>query len=161
MNLRQIVRAPKDKIEIGRWRTGKVPRADFPMARNAYGIGSSYKWNVVTFEALGVECRVLVVVNERKQKYSAILGVMAAKGLRVLCTYEYHPSEPGWHAHATHDDADTLVHGCMRGPWVRRIPAPQKTHRNGKFAKLTFGNEAEAIRFALARYKIEKKGTLL
>ena len=161
VNLRQIIRAPKDKIEIGQWRAGKVPRADFPMAKNAYGLGLSFKWNVVKFEALGVECRVLVVLNESKQKYEAVLGVMGPRGLRILCTYEHHPSEPGWHCHATHVEVETLSQGCMRGPWIKRVPSPRKLHRNGKFPKFTIGNETDAIRFALARYKIEKKGTLL
>jgi hypothetical protein len=61
------------------------------------------------------------VFNEAKQKYEAILGVMAAdKSLRILCSYEYHASEPGWHCHATHDDTVTLSHGFMRGPWMKR-----------------------------------------
>jgi hypothetical protein len=161
VNLRQIIRAPKANIAIGKWRSGKVPRADFPMAKSAYGLGSSFKWNVVSFEALGAECRVLVVVNQQKQKYEAVLGVMGLRGLRILCTYEYHPSEPGWHAHATHVEADTLSQGCMRGPWIKRVPAPQKLHRNGKFPRFTIGDESAAIQFALRRYRIEEKGTLI
>jgi len=161
VKLREVLRAPKDDIKVGKWHSGKVPRADFPMAKNAYGLGSSFRWCVITFEALGVECRVLVVVNQPKQKYEAILGVMGPKGLRVLCTYDHHPSEPGWHCHATHVDADTLSLGAMRGPWIKRVPGPHKPHRAGKYPKFTIGGEPEAVRFALARYKIVKKGTLL
>jgi hypothetical protein len=95
VHLRQIVCAPKTNIKVGAWRAGKVPRADFPMAKSAYGLGNSFKWCVISFEALGAECRVLVVMNEPKQKYEAVLGVMASNSLRILCTYEYHPSEPG------------------------------------------------------------------
>lgn len=161
MNLRQIYRAPKSNIKIGLWHSGKVPRADFPMARAAYSIGSSFRWCVITFEALGCECRVLVIMNRAKQKYEAVLGVMWHKGLRILCTYEYHPSEPGWHTHATHDDADTLSRSYMRGPWIKRLPGPRDKHRDGKFRKFQIGDETAAQRFAIDRYRIREKGSLL
>jgi hypothetical protein len=161
VRLRQIVAASKAKIEVGKWHTGKVPRADFPMAKAAYGLGNSYKWCVISFEAFDTECRVLVVLNESKQKYEAVLGVMGPNGLKILCTYEYHPSEPGWHCHATHDDADTLNHGCMRGPWIKRVPGPRKLHRPNKHSKFHIGDPEAAIRFAVYRYKIWSKGPLL
>lgn len=164
MRLKEIIRAPKSDIKIGeKWHVGKVPRADFPMARAAYGIGLSYKWNIITFRALGAECRVLVVTNERKQKYEAVLGVMSPTGqqLRILCTYEYHPSEPGWHCHATHDDSDTLTQGAMRGPWIQRVPTAGARHRPSRHHTVTIGDEREAIRLAIKRYRIEPKGTLL
>lgn len=161
MRLREIVRAPKTNIKIGAWRAGKVPRADFPMAKSAYGLGSSYKWSVISFEALGTECRVLVVVNEAKGKYQAVLGVMVANGLRILCTYEYHAGEPGWHCHATHDDVSTLRQTYMRGPWIKRVPGPQRHHRLQKYLKFRIGDEESAIRFAIDRYKIESKGPLI
>lgn len=162
MRLREIVRAPKDDINIGQWRSGKVPRAEFPLARGPYNLGTAYKWNVITFRALEAECRVLVVFNEAKQRYEAILGVMGPRGtMRVLCSYEYHASEPGWHCHATHDDSETLSHGFMRGPWVKRVPGPKKVHRLTKHPRFRIGDEAAAVRFAAERYRIEKKGPLL
>lgn len=162
MRLKEIVRAPKTNIEIGNWKSGKVPRPDFPIAKKAYGLGSAYKWCVVKFIALGAECRVLVVFHEAKQKYEAILGVMGTNGeLRVLCSYEYHASEPGWHCHATHDDVATLSHGYMRGPWVKRVPSARKPHRPKKHHTFRIGDQKNAIRFALDRYKIFEKGSLL
>jgi hypothetical protein len=162
MRLLEIIKAKKSKIQIGPWKNGKVPRADFPMARKAYGLGNSYQWCVITFEALSAAFRVLVVLNGPKQKYEAVLGVMGPKGdLKILCSYEYHPSEPGWHCHATHDDVNTLPHGCMRGPWVKRVPGARKPHRQNKFAAFTIDKQADAIRFALRRYRIEEKGPLL
>ena len=162
LRLREIIRAPKSEIEIGKWRAGKVPKSDFPLFKNAYNLGSAFKWNVITFQALGAECRVLVVFNAGKQKYEAILGVMGSRGImRVLCSYEYHASEPGWHCHATHDDSESLSNSFMRGPWVKRIPSAKKLHRQPKFAKFTIGDEVEALRFALRRYKIDQKGSLL
>lgn len=162
MRLRDIIRAPKDAIKIGQWRSGKVPRADFPLARGPYSVGSAFRWNVIAFQALGAECRVLVIFNAPKQIYEAVLGVIGSKGImRVLCSYEYHASEPGWHTHATHDDSESLSNAVMRGPWVKRVPGTRKKHRLAKHKNFTIGDETEAIRFAIARYKIEKKGPLL
>ena len=163
MHLKEVIRASKSDIQIGKnWRSGKVPKADFPLAKGAYNLGSAYKWNTITFQALGAECRVLVVFNEGKQKYEAILGVIGSRGvMRVLCTYEYHASEPGWHCHATHDDSESISNTFMRGPWVKRVPAARKMHRQGKYQSFRIGDEGAAIRFALKRYKIEEKGSLL
>jgi hypothetical protein len=162
LRLKDIIRAPKTEIVIGGWHAGRVERKDFPIAKKAYRLGSSFQWCVITFQALGAECRVLVVRNDGKQKYEAVLGVMGANGmLRILCTYEYHASEPGWHCHATHDDVSTLSAGTMRGPWIRRIPGPRKPHRCGKYSKFTMSDAKQAIRFAVDRYKIAEKGPLL
>ena len=161
MRLRQVIAAPKTKIDLGEWNTGKVPRKDFPMAKAAYSLGNSFRWRVIKFEALATECRVLVVVNAAKQKYEAVLGVMASNGLRILCSYEYHATEPGWHCHATHDDTNSLTIGCMRGPWIRRVPGARKNHRQTKFSTFQIADNDAAIRFALKRYRIESKGPLL
>jgi hypothetical protein len=128
------------------------------MARQAYGLGASYRWCVVTFVALGVDCRVLVVLNLGKEKFEAILGAMGTDVLRVLCAYEYHAGEPGWHCHAACDDLPNVPLGYMRGPWVRRLPAAKRTHSRQVFG---IKDEKSALRFALACYKIEAKGSLL
>jgi hypothetical protein len=80
VRLKDIIRAGKTDIKVGSWYAGKVPRAEFPIAKKAYGLGSSFKWCVIRFEALAAECRVLVVLNEAKQKYEAVLGVMVRTG---------------------------------------------------------------------------------
>lgn len=157
--LRSIVRAPKTDIKFGTWHNGKVPRKDLPMAKQAYGLGSAYRWCAVSFVALGVECRVLIVLNRAKQKFEAILGVLiGAETLRILCSYEYHASEPGWHCHAACDEITKVPLGYMRGPWVRRLPAAKRTH-----SRQDFGVEDDdaALRFALRCYRIEERGPLI
>jgi hypothetical protein len=128
------------------------------MAKQSYGLGASYRWCVISFVALGVECRVLVICNFQKEKYEAILGAMVESALRVLCSYEYHASEPGWHCHAACDDVGRVPLGYMRGPWVRRIPKPQRPHRRVDFK---ISDEKSAQRFAYGCYGIETEGTLL
>ena len=45
------------------------------MARGAYRLGNSFEWCVMTFEALGEICRVLLILNTAKQKFEAVFGV--------------------------------------------------------------------------------------
>ena len=156
--LRRFVGAPKADIKLGAWHSGKVPKKDFPMAKQAYGLGSSFRWRVISFVALGVECRVLVILNLAKEKYEAILGAMGSETLHVLCSYEYHAGEPGWHCHAACDDLASVPLGYMRGPWVRRLPAAKRTDSRQDFG---IQDETAALRFALACYKIETQGTLI
>ena len=157
--LRRIVGAPKDDIRVGPWTNGKVPRKDFPMAKQAYGLGNSYRWCVVSFVALGLECRVLIVLNRAKEKFEAILGAVGVSGMmHVLCSYEYHAGEPGWHCHAACDDLGKVPQGYMRGPWVRRLPGARRTHSSLDF---TINSEAHAINSACEFYKIKAQGLLL
>jgi len=156
--LRQIVLAKKTNIKVGQWYSGKVPKADFPMGRQAYGIGNSYRWCVISFSAIGFECRVLVVVNFQKQKFQAILGVMGTGMLHILCSYEFHATEPGWHCHAACDDVSLVPLGYMRGPWVRRTPGANRAHRSLNFA---IEDERDAQRCAFDCYRIEAEGDLL
>lgn len=147
--LQDIVRASKVDIKIGSWHNGKVPRADFPIAKKAYGLGKSFQWCVISFAALGFECRVLVVLNAPKEKYEAILGVLADGQMRILSSYEFHAGEPGWHCHASCGDVAEVPKGFMRGPWVRRIPRAHRTH-----TRQDFGIDGQ-------QNKVETKGSLL
>lgn len=156
--LRQIVMATKKNITIGKWNYGKVPRADFPISKKAYNIGSSFQWSVVSFNALNLDCRVLIIVNFDKQKFDAILGVMGKSTLHVLCSYEFHAHEPGWHCHAACDEVSRVPAGYMRGPWVRRMPGARATHSRLNFSIATV---QDAQRFAFRCYRIEAKGPLL
>lgn len=158
MRLKEVISAQKTDIKISaEWKAGKVPKHDFPIARQAYRLGNSFIWRTISFAALGRNFRVLVIMNETKLKYEAMLGLMDAGMLRLLCSYEYHPNEPGWHCHATCEDSATVPRGIMRGPWVRRIPRAGKYHRRHAYPE----DRNVAIHRALDRYNIEQKGLLL
>ncbi len=128
------------------------------MAKQAYGLGNSYRWCVISFTALTVDCKVLVVFNLGKQKYEAILGVMGAGALRVICSYEFHAFEPGWHCHAACENVEKVPSGYMRGPWVKRIPGAKRTHTRQDFE---IKDDLSAQRFAFKCYGIEAEGSLL
>ena len=158
IRLQDVIRAPKTDIRVGEWRRGAVPKAEFPIAKASYSLGSSFEWCVIRFDALGQNCRVLVIFNPAKQIYEAILGICADSRMRILCSYEYHAGEPGWHVHASCGDASRVPLGFMRGPWVRRLPRARRTHNRRDFEIL---DRDAAKRAAFDRYKIETKGSLL
>lgn len=157
LRLRRIVAVQKVNIEVGKWQSGKVPKASFPMGKAPYGLGNSYRWCVVTFTAFGAPCRVLVVLNLAKEKFEAILGV-GDDVMRILCAYEYHAGEPGWHCHAACEDLSAVPLGYRRGPWVRRLPAAKQAH-----SRLDFGikDEIGALHFAFDAYNIDTRDTPL
>jgi hypothetical protein len=165
IRVQEIIRASKTDIQLGAWHRGAVPRAEFPIAKKSYGLGRSYEWRVIKFGAGGFECRVLVVLNVSKERYEAILGAMVDGGtLRILCNYQYHAPEIGWHCHAACGEVATVPAGFMRGPWVRRIPKAKSTHKRLDFGVSDENADARqdtATRFAIDRYRIETKGSLL
>lgn len=158
VELRDVVRAVKTEVSIGPWRNGKVPRSDFPMGKKPYGIGRSFGWCVITFSALGESFRVLVVLNPGKQIYRAMLAVECGKDLRIVCSYEYHAGEDGWHCHACCDDLESIPVGVQRGPWIRRRPGAGRTHRRQNFGVVS---QFDAIRVAIDHYGLDTPGALI
>jgi len=158
MTLREIVAAGKTNIKVGPWKAGKIPRADFPLAKSAYRLGNAYRWCIISFDAVGGSFKCAVIFNRGKAKYEAILAVANGTALRVLCSYQFHEGEPGWHCHAACGAVDALPNGIMRGPWIRRLPLAKKPHRRREFL---IDSDQRAIQAALKRYQIEEKGPLL
>lgn len=158
VDLRRIVLAPKTDIVIGKWHNGKVPRAEFPMGKGPYRLGNSFQWCVIKFNVLGLECLVLVVLNLGKEKFEAVLGVTEGQLLRVLCSYEYHASEPGWHCHAACGNIQQLPVGYMRSPWMLRIPGAKAVHRRQDFK---ISDEISAQRAAFSYYRVGQRGPLI
>jgi hypothetical protein len=158
MDLREVISAEKANIKIGPWKAGKIPKLDFPLSKSAYRLGNSYRWCVVSFEALGGVFKCAVIFNAGKKKYEALLGFMVNQTLKILCSFQFHEGEPGWHCHASCDPESNQTPGLLRGPWVTRIPAARAPHR-----RMDFGVDTEdrAVQFALRRYRIETKGSLL
>jgi hypothetical protein len=78
VNVADIVRTRKSELETGTWRSGHIPRGQFPLSKaksKNYKFGPEYKWRVIRFECRGVYCRILLLLNEGKQIFRATLGV--------------------------------------------------------------------------------------
>lgn len=135
MNLKALIGATKSYVRVGDWKQGEIPRAQWPSRRaksKFYKWGPLYKWRIVTFSALGKDCRVLILLNEAKQIFRASFGVTENGDTRVVCDYEFHASEPGWHCHARCDELGTIDAGTNRFGAVR-LPKSNRPHRRMEF----------------------------
>ena len=136
MKLRDIIKAPKDVRDWGKWQPGgRMPRTAFPLSKSrgrAYRLGA-YRWRVIQFAALSARFRILVAYNADKEQYRAVLGLEQAGGLSVLAQYEYHGTHPGWHVLASCGDAAITPAGVMRWPGQVRLPEARAVHSNVAF----------------------------
>jgi hypothetical protein len=124
MDIKEVVRALKTDIHLGEWIAGHIPRSTFPLSRvreKTYKLGPEYRWRIITFDCLRRSFRLLIVFNEGKQIYRATLAIEVERDLIVLCQYEFHASEPGWHCHVTFREIDGLPVGVTRSH-LRRWP---------------------------------------
>jgi hypothetical protein len=152
----QIRSADKVVSDWGKWQIGGMPPAAFPLSKRrgrAYRLGSSYKWRVIQFAALGETCRLLVVYNADKEQYRATLAIDRDRDMIVVASLEFHGTHPGWHLHGACGDIDTHPMGSMRGPLQRRFPKARTTHRRHDF-KVT--NEDSALDVAAKFFRLHK-----
>lgn len=157
MNLKEVIRADKQDVELGAWASGHIPRSAFPLSKvkdKAFKYGPSYSWRVIKFACLGKKCRVLLILNADKGIYRARLGVEDAADMVVLCEYEFHASEPGWHCHFTIKDISSIEPGVVRGGKKRR---PKMEDPQAAFPV----TKANALTYAAVRYGFEKSGGLV
>jgi hypothetical protein len=135
MLLKDVIRADKVVTDWGEWASGKMPRTAFPLSRsrqNFYRLGS-YRWRIIQFEALGETFRVLVCLHEDKEQYRAFLGMDCGQDTKLISTYEFHGTHPGWHSLMTHKPLDQVPGGIRKGPWQSRVPSARNWHRRRAF----------------------------
>jgi hypothetical protein len=158
MNIADVVRALKTDIHVGDWHSGHIPRASFPLSHargKNYKFGPDYKWRIVTFDCLRHSFRLLIILNENKEIYRTTLGVEADGDLIVLCQYEFHASEPGWHCHVTFREAESLPHGVTR-THLRRWPGYAVTPSRPDFG----AKQSNAVGLATTRFRVSPLGDL-
>lgn len=159
MNLRGIIAAEKSAVDTGDWKRGEIPRPKWPSRRakaKAYKYGPLYQWRIISFQAGGQDCRVLLLFNESKQIFRATLGVTRGGETTVLCDYEYHASEPGWHCHARCGDLASINPAHNRFGGVR-LPRASSFHRRTEFRHLKQPLSAQtAFNYAISIFKIDR-----
>lgn len=164
MDLRGIVAAPKTSVKPGDWKQGEIPRSLWPSRKaksKAYKFGPLYQWRVVCFSALGRECRVRILFNQSKQIFRATLGVTSQGETVVLCDYEFHATEPGWHCHARCADISTVDANTNRFGSVR-LPKSGAKHRRPAFNfEKSELSPLSAFNCAVKFYGIDRSGGAL
>jgi len=156
VNLKDVIRADKKDVDLGKWAPGHIPRSAFPMSKlkdKRYKYGPEWKWRVVKFEALGRRCRVLIFLNENKEILRARLGVDVNGDMVVLCDHEFHAAEPGWHCHLTLEEVEHVPSGAARGGKVKWPRSPSRQD---------FGvDDASALTVVAECFNINAQGELL
>ena len=159
MNLKGIIAANKAAVDTGDWKRGEIPRSKWPSRRakaKAYKYGPLYQWRVISFQAAGHDCRVLLLFNEAKRIFRATLGVTMGGETTVLCDYEYHASEPGWHCHARCGDVVTINPAHNRFGSIR-LPKASAPHRRAEFNHVKQPLSAQtAFNCAISIFKIDR-----
>jgi hypothetical protein len=156
VNLKDFIRAEKTNVDLGKWLKGHIPRSAFPMSllkEKNYKFGPDYSWRLIKFVALERKCRVLIWYNEGKQIFRSRFGVEANNDMIVLCEFEYHAGEPGWHCHVTANDISQIVPGQARGDKKKwpRSPSRQEFH----------ATKDSAVSIVAERYNFSAQGDLL
>jgi hypothetical protein len=160
MNLKGIIAAEKTSVDTGGdWKRGEIPRPKWPSRRakaKAYKYGPLYQWRIISFQADGNDCRVRLLFNEAKRIFRATLGITRGGETVVLCEYEYHASEPGWHCHVHCGDLANLNPAFTRFDTVR-IPRASSRHRRTEFRHLKQPLSAQtAFNCAISIFNIDK-----
>jgi hypothetical protein len=153
MRLRDVILAKKSRVSYGDWKSTPMPRNLFPLTKSGtktLRFRTGYDWCLVTFTALSSDFRLLVAVNVLKEQYYAHLGMMCGGDTRMLGSFEFHGTHPGWHLHACCDDVLLIPVGRYEGPWRKMLP---RTHSSCR--RKTFGiNESNRLVIALEAFHV-------
>ena len=164
MKLRSLIVAKKSSVKAGEWRRGEIPRPLWPSRRakaKAYKFGPQYQWRIVAYYAAGLECRLRILLNLDKQIFRATMAVMQEGDTVILCDYEFHASEPGWHCHARCDDLSE-VNASTNRFGSRRLPATRSFHRRPEFAfRKVELSEVTAFNAAVEFFKLDRTEGLI
>lgn len=136
MKLRELVRASKDVTDWGKWQQVKMPPRAFPLSRRrggSYRLSYKYTWRVVLFDAVGASFRLLLAFRTDIQQFEAILGLIDESDTKVIASYEFHGSHPGWHLHANCDSIESLGAGFRKSGQEKRLPKYRQVHRRLNF----------------------------
>ncbi len=161
MRLKDVIRADKDVTDWGRWQRTKMTMGAFPLSRSkgrSYRLRTAYEWRIIRFKALDKDFRLLVAFNLEKEQYFAVLGLDDGRDTKVLASYEFHGTHPGWHVTAACGPIEDIPSGIKVGPWQRRIPEARTKHR-----RITFGVTKEnAVTKAASFFRLHRHpGALL
>ena len=151
LTLGQIIRAPKDHVKIGPWKSGKIPASSFPINKQRrLPSGSAWMWRIVEFEALGEDYRLLLRLNSEVSYYSAILGIESGGLLKVVCHHEFHLSHRNWHCHFVRGDVHDTLPGVLRDTSRMRVYEAEPSKANS----VDFSIEpADALAIAASRFR--------
>lgn len=153
LKLRRVINGAKVVTSWGKWTKGDkpMPKAAYPLSKNAFTIAKAYTWRVIEFECLGKKFRLLIAFRLDLNRYQSHLGMVVGNDTLTLARYEFHAGEPGWHMHCRCDDTGA-VPGTMKCS-DRRFPDPNSFHRQMDFGTV---DEVTAFERAVSVFRLRK-----
>ena len=148
MRPRQRIRKPKTVTKPGEWKTGKMGKQAFPMARGRhYVLGARWTWRVDVLASGETECRLLTAFEPSTEQFLSILTYRRGAVHVVVARLEYHGYEPGLHCHAACEPLSTVTGGVVKPYGTRRLPAHGSPHRRASYEMTQQSALQTAFRF--------------
>lgn len=164
LRAKDIRSANKNVVDWGRWQNGNMSAAIFPLSRRrgrSYRLGAAYRWRLIRFEAAGNAFRLLLAFSLEKEQYRAMLALEGDRDMRVIASYEFHGTHPGWHLSAACGDIYAIPEGVMVGPWQRRLPRASSFQRSARLPFFVVDDDT-ALDAAARFFRLHKaEGALL
>ena len=91
----------------------------------------------------------------------AHLAMEFGKDMKLLTSYEFHGTHPGWHVHSACELIEHIPVGRQKGAWNRRLPRAREHHRRIDFG-VTDVNAADVACKAFKIFKnVDEDGQML
>ena len=145
-----IIRAPKDDIKIGGWKSGKIPASAFPLNKRKFPHSSDWIWRVIEFTVNECKCRVLIRLNVDKSYYSSILAIEDQEQIQIICHHELHLSHLNWHCHFVTGNISETMPGVLRDFNKMRVYEAEPSRRATCEFSVT---PTDALSVAAARFR--------
>lgn len=160
MRARDAVQAKKVVVDWGKWTNDKMGKAVFPLSKRRGGslrYGTSHRWRLIRFEALGREFRLLVAFRQDVPEFKTHLALANGDDLTMLCRWEYHGTHPGWHFHACCGDAAEIKPGVFHPSGMKRLPASRQLHRRVDYQPPSYRtmNDNAALEVVKYRFRLD------
>lgn len=132
MKLRRVINGQKRVTDLGAWKSGeKMPKTAFPLRASGFRLPGAFTWRIVRFQCGEEAYRLLMAYRIDLSKAVFYLGREVNTELLVMCRYEFHQTEPGWHMHCLCDDAGKPVGRLACED--KRVPHWESFHRDLEF----------------------------
>lgn len=135
MRVANVIKAHKSAVGFSQWTDEKIKTKDFPLNKKrgkVHPLSRRYRWQIITFVALGQAYRVLVGYHTLVPEFITTLAEDVGADCRVLARWEFHASHGGWHVHSVCGDTDGLSPGIVKPAGTKRIPDKASYHRHTK-----------------------------
>lgn len=152
MRVAQLAKAPKHLVAPGKWTSGRIAHAAFPLhPRNAIKLGPAFRWRVDGLETGERKFLLLTFFRADRENFGAWLAEQHLNDdILVLIRLEDHGTHPGLHVHVCCDPETLPPIGRQSYGGMQRLPN-RHYRRRGAFT------EQDALSLAYGFFKVASK----